>query len=99
VSHLVCWIEMIYLLERLASLTNTTTNLIAQLRELNQLRERVRGQEAQLAGRRSFRTSAHRTSSGWTGADTKKGPTSRVGGDPRSIVTTGSLPIRKIISP
>jgi hypothetical protein len=42
--------------ERLASLTDTAASLIAELRELNRLHERVRGREAQLANQRSFRT-------------------------------------------
>ncbi len=63
---------MIFLQERLASLTRTTTNLVAQLSELNELRERVRDREAQLAGRLSFPNPIHRSSSGWTVADTKK---------------------------
>jgi hypothetical protein len=44
---------MIPLNERIASVTNTTANLIAQLHELNRLRERVR--KAQLSARRSRR--------------------------------------------
>jgi len=47
---------MIFLQERLASLIGTTTNLVAQLNELNELRERVRGREAQLQARDRFRT-------------------------------------------
>jgi hypothetical protein len=44
---------MICLQRRLASVIDTTANLIAQLRELNQLRERVR--KAQLSARRPRR--------------------------------------------
>ena len=43
VHFLVSWVfQMSTLEQRLAAITDTTSNLIAQLRELNRLRERVR---------------------------------------------------------
>lgn len=50
---------MSFLQQRLAALTDTSANLVAQLSELNRLRDRVR--TAQLAARRSRRTQSRKT--------------------------------------
>jgi hypothetical protein len=46
--------QMSFLQQRLAAVTDVTANLIAQLSELNELRERLR--KAQLSARRTRRT-------------------------------------------